>query len=93
MATAQNNDKVLMTLRVPRDLREAFEAACALEDRPQSRVLREFMRDYAGSSRIPREVKQAFEAACEVEERTPAAVLDELMRGYVRRVLEENDHD
>lgn len=34
-------------VRVERDLREAFQAACTAEDRDASEVLREFMRAFA----------------------------------------------
>lgn len=86
-------ESTLMTLRVPQNLRAEFSNACALEDRPQSRVLRELMQDYATTARIPREVRRAFSTACSIKAMTEAAVLGELMRDYIEHVLEETDHE
>lgn len=36
-----------LRIRVERDLRAAFQAACSAEDRDASEVLREFMRTFA----------------------------------------------
>lgn len=38
-----------LRIRIDRELREAFVAACREEDRPAAQVLREFMRDYVAS--------------------------------------------
>lgn len=35
-----------LRIRVQRDLRDAFMAACRAEDKPAAQVLREFMRAY-----------------------------------------------
>ncbi|ABD07758.1 hypothetical protein RPB_3057 [Rhodopseudomonas palustris HaA2] len=36
-------------IRVQRELREQFVAACKAEDKPAAQVLREFMRSYVGA--------------------------------------------
>lgn len=35
-----------LRIRIDRDLREQFVAACKAADKPASQVIREFMRDY-----------------------------------------------
>jgi len=35
-----------MRIRIERDLRDDFLAACQVQDRPAAQVIREFMRDY-----------------------------------------------
>lgn len=39
-----------LRIRVQRDLRDAFLAACRKEDKPAAQVLREFMRSYIEES-------------------------------------------
>ena len=39
-------------IRLDRELREEFLAACRVQDRPAAQVLREFMRDYVASHRF-----------------------------------------
>lgn len=40
-----------LRIRVEKELREAFQGACAAENRHASEVLREFMQAYAGRHR------------------------------------------
>jgi hypothetical protein len=35
-----------MRIRIERELRDEFLAACQIQDRPAAQVIREFMRDY-----------------------------------------------
>ena len=39
-------EEVTVTLRCPAMLRDAFDRACAANDRTKSQVLRDFMREY-----------------------------------------------
>jgi len=39
-----------MRIRIERELRDEFLAACQDQDRPAAQVLREFMRDYVRNS-------------------------------------------
>lgn len=45
MSTAKS-DSVLLTVKVPSDLKEAFNQAVRMNDRTASQVLRDFMRLY-----------------------------------------------
>lgn len=40
------NEKVMLTFRLDKDLRDAFDAAATLNDQTSSQLLRQFMRDY-----------------------------------------------
>lgn len=42
-----------LRIRVQRELREQFLAACREQDRPAAQVLREFMRDYVRGNLPP----------------------------------------
>ena len=44
-----------LRIRIDRELRDAFIAACREEDRPAAQVLREFMSDYVRGSRALKE--------------------------------------
>jgi len=53
-----------LRIRIERDLREKFLAACREQDRPAAQVIREFMKNYislhtsnAGASRVGAEKK------------------------------------
>lgn len=46
LATLSAMKDVGLRIRVQRDLRDAFIAACQSQDRPAAQVLREFMREY-----------------------------------------------
>ena len=46
LATLRTMKDVGLRIRVQRDLRDAFLAACRSEDKPAAQVLREFMRAY-----------------------------------------------
>ena len=45
-------------IRVERDLRERFLAACRKHDRPAAQVLREFMRSYVGDTDQPNDRRE-----------------------------------
>lgn len=45
-------------IRVERDLRERFLAACRKQDRPAAQVLREFMRSYVGDTDQPNDRRE-----------------------------------
>lgn len=45
-------------IRVERELREKFLAACRKQDRPAAQVLREFMRIYVGESDQPNDRRE-----------------------------------
>lgn len=53
-----------LRIRVQRDLRDAFLAACRAQDKPAAQVLREFMREYV-EKHPPRD------AASQPETKTP----------------------
>lgn len=44
---AMSSKDVGLRIRVSKELREAFQGACFVENRPASEVLREFMQAYA----------------------------------------------
>lgn len=44
--TDRMNKDVGMRIRLDRELRDEFVAACKIQDRPAAQVLREFMREY-----------------------------------------------
>lgn len=50
MGTLITMKDVGLRIRIDRQLREAFLAACKAEDKPAAQVLREFMRDYVEQS-------------------------------------------
>lgn len=41
-----------LRIRVQKELREQFQAACQAHDKPAAQVLREFMRDYVAANSI-----------------------------------------
>lgn len=43
-----------LRIRIDRDLRESFVAACREQDKPAAQVLREFMRDYVATHPVRR---------------------------------------
>ena len=45
-------------IRVERDLRERFLAACRKQDRPAAQVLRKFMRSYVGDTDQPNDRRE-----------------------------------
>jgi len=47
---ARDDKDVVLTIRVGRDLRSAFSAACDAKHVPASQVLRQFMRDFVESN-------------------------------------------
>lgn len=51
MGTLLAMKDVGLRIRIDRQLREAFLAACKAEDKPAAQVLREFMRAYVEQSR------------------------------------------
>lgn len=48
--TTAKADSVLLTVKVPSDLKEAFNQAVRMNDRTASQVLRDFMRSYVDHS-------------------------------------------
>lgn len=49
--TSTKADSVLLSIKVPSDLKEAFNQAVRLNDRTASQVLRDFMRSYVDQAR------------------------------------------
>lgn len=49
--TSAKSDSVLLSIKVPSDLKEAFNQAVRLNDRTASQVLRDFMRSYVDQAR------------------------------------------
>lgn len=47
-----------LRIRIDRELRDAFVAACRAQDKPAAQVLREFMREYVNATAPERAKKQ-----------------------------------
>jgi hypothetical protein len=45
-----------LRIRVQRELREQFVAACKAEDKPAAQVLREYMRDYIQENKLAKKL-------------------------------------
>lgn len=52
-------DSVLLTVKVPSDLKEAFNQAVRMNDRTASQVLRDFMRSYVDQAQSVAPLKGA----------------------------------
>lgn len=57
--TTAKADSVLLTVKVPSDLKEAFNQAVRMNDRTASQVLRDFMRSYVDQARSVAPLKGA----------------------------------